>query len=127
MLVFFYIINVTLLLLHEIESGYEKEWEILNIPGKITGFLLLHIPILLIFFYGLYCIIQYPQTKVIISTVIGAAGFLPFIVHKIIVKRKEHFNKRISNILIFGNIITGILLIVFGIIESQNHNLPLTL
>jgi len=29
-----------MLLLHEIESGYEKEWEILTLPGKITGFLL---------------------------------------------------------------------------------------
>ena len=34
-----YIVNATLLLLHEIESAYEKEWEILKLPGKITGFL----------------------------------------------------------------------------------------
>jgi len=45
MFVFFYILNVTLLILHEIESSYEKEWEILKLPGKITGFLLFHIPI----------------------------------------------------------------------------------
>ena len=45
-----YILNATLLLLHEIESAYEKEWEILNLPGRITGFLLLHIPIILILF-----------------------------------------------------------------------------
>ncbi len=48
-----YIINATLLLLHEIESAYEKEWEILKLPGKITGFLLLHIPIIVLLFYGL--------------------------------------------------------------------------
>jgi len=29
-----YIVNATLLLLHEIESAYEKEWEILKLPGK---------------------------------------------------------------------------------------------
>jgi hypothetical protein len=46
----FYVINASLLLLHEIESAYVKEWEILKLPGKITGFLLLHIPILLLFF-----------------------------------------------------------------------------
>jgi hypothetical protein len=39
-------------------------------------------------------------------------------VHKVIVKRKEHFNKTISNLLIFGNIITGIVLIVLGIFEK---------
>ena len=36
-----------------IESAYEKEWEILKLPGKITGFLLLHIPIIFLLFYGL--------------------------------------------------------------------------
>ena len=33
------------MILHEIESGYEKEWEILKLPVKLTGFILLHIPI----------------------------------------------------------------------------------
>lgn len=47
-----YVVNATLLLLHEIESAYEKEWEILKLPGKITGFLLLHIPIIMILFYS---------------------------------------------------------------------------
>jgi len=115
-LVFFYIINVTLLLLHEIESGYEKEWEILKLPGKITGFLLLHIPIIFILLYGLYCIIQHPQFKFIISIIIGASGFIPFFVHKVIVNKKECFNKLISNILIFGNVFSGIALIIIGII-----------
>jgi hypothetical protein len=118
MLVFFYILNVSLLILHEIESSYEKEWEILKLPGKITGFILFHIPVLFLFFYGLYCIIQYPQVKTIISIIIGAVGFLPFLVHKIFVNKKEHFNKLISNILIFGNIVSGILLIIMGIIEK---------
>ena len=50
-LTLFYILNATLLLLHEIESGYEKEWETLKLPGKITGFLILHIPIMSILFF----------------------------------------------------------------------------
>ena len=117
MLVFLYILNATLLILHEIESGYEKEWEILKLPGKITGFLLFHIPILFILFYGLYCCIQYPQMKTVIAIVMGLSGFIPFLVHKFFVKRKEHFKKPISNIVIFGNIISGILLIIMGIVS----------
>jgi len=116
MFVFFYILNVTLLFLHEIESGYEKEWEILKLPGKITGFLLLHIPIIFIFFYGLYCVIKYPQIKLIISVIIGTSGFIPFLIHKIIVNKKDYFNKLISNIIIIGNIFSGIGLIFLGII-----------
>jgi hypothetical protein len=117
MLVLFYILNVSLLILHEIESGFEKEWEILKLPGKITGFLLFHIPLLFIFFYGFYAIIQFPQSKTIISIIMGAAGFVPFLFHKIIVNRKEHFNKIISNIIIFGNRVSGMVLIIVGIIE----------
>lgn len=120
MLVFFYILNVTLLVLHEIESAYEKEWEILKLPGGITVFIILHIPILFFLFYGLYCIIQYPQTRFIIAILIGTAGLIPFLVHKIIVSRKDHFNKPISNIIIFGNVISGIILIIIGIIERIN-------
>ena len=114
MLVFFYILNVTILILHEIESGYEKEWEILKLPVKLTGFILLHIPILFLFFYGLYFIIQYPQTRDVISILSGSFGLIPFLVHKIFINKKEHFNKTISNILIFGNVIAGTVLIVIG-------------
>ena len=117
MLVFFYILNITILILHEIESGYEKEWEILKLPVKLTGFILLHIPVLFLFFYGLYFIILYPQTRAIISIISGSIGFIPFLVHKVIINKKEHFNKTISNILIFGNIITGIILIIIGIFD----------
>jgi len=116
MLVFFYILTVTFLILHEIESAYEKEWEILKIPGKITGFLLLHIPLLLIVFYGLFCILVFPQTKFFISIIMGIAGFIPFLVHKIIVNKKEHFNKPISNFIIYGNIISGVLLIISALL-----------
>ncbi len=119
MLEFFYILNATLLILHEIESGYEKEWEILKLPGKLTGFILLHIPVLFIFFYGLYSIIQYPQARTVISVLAGSAGFIPFLVHKVIVNKKEHFNSTISNILIYGNIITGVILIIAGVLTKN--------
>ena len=108
LLTFVYILNASLLLLHEIESAYEKEWEILNLPGRITGFLLLHIPILFILFYGLIEIEKQTKFGMIIGLIIGIGGVIPFAVHKIIVRRKEHFNKPISNILIYSNIITGV-------------------
>ena len=119
MLEILYIINVTLIILHEIESGYEKEWELLKIPGKLTGFLLLHIPIVFMFFYGFYCIIIYPQSKGILSIVVGIIGFIPFIVHKLIVNRKENFNKLISNIIIIGNMFFGAGSIIIGILKMQ--------
>lgn len=103
-----YILNATLLLLHEIESAYEQEWEILKLPGKITGFLILHIPIIILLFYGLIEIDKQSTIGLIFGIVTGIGGIIPFIVHKIVVKKAEHFNLMISNIIIFSNILSGV-------------------
>ncbi len=110
----FYILNATLLLLHEIESAYEKEWEILKIPGKITVFLILHIPIILLLFYGLLEIEKQSSQGLRLGIIMGIAGVIPFLVHKIFAKRKERFNLLISNILIYSNVVTGIVTIVLS-------------
>ncbi len=111
----FYILNATLLLLHEIESAYEKEWEILKLPGKITAFLVLHIPIILILFYGILEIENDSRAGYFLGIITGVSGLIPFIVHKIIVSRKDHFNLLISNIIIYLNIITGIVTVYLSL------------
>lgn len=103
-----YILNATLLLLHEIESAYEQEWEILKLPGKITGFLIFHIPIIFLIFYGLIEIDKQSTIGLIFGIATGIGGIIPFIVHKIVVKKAEHFNLMISNIIIFSNIFSGV-------------------
>ncbi|MFC1532706.1 DUF6713 family protein [Thermodesulfobacteriota bacterium] len=110
-----YILNATLLLLHEIESAYEKEWEILKLPGKITGFLLFHIPIIFLIFYGIFEIERKSFIGLIFCVVFGISGIIPFIVHKIIVRKKHHFNLLISNIIIYLNILTGICLLLLSV------------
>ena len=77
MLTSIYILNATLLLLHEIESSYEKEWEILKLPGRITGFLIMHMPIILLFFYGVIEIEKGSMTGLIIGVITGISGLLP--------------------------------------------------
>lgn len=114
LLTIFYILNATLLLLHEIESAYEKEWEILIIPGRITFFLILHIPIILVIFYGLLEIEKQSPIGLWLGVIMGIGGMIPFFVHKMLVKRKENFNLLISNIIIYSNIITGIVTIILS-------------
>ena len=114
-LTLFYILNATLLILHEIESGYEREWEILNLPGKITSFLILHVPIIFILFYGLLEVDQLSNIGFIMGLITGLGGIIPFLVHKIIIKREESFNLLISNIIIYSNILTGITLVIYSL------------
>ena len=111
-----YMLNATLLLLHEIESAYEKEWEILRLPGKITGFLLMHIPIILFLFWGLIEIYNHTTMGMIIGIITGIGGLIPFVVHNFLAKRDKCFNRMVSNIIMIFNIITGIGTIIFSVI-----------
>ena len=110
-----YILNATLLLLHEIESAYEKEWELLKLPGQITGFLLLHIPIILVIFYGLLELEKSTLVGSIFSIILGIGGIIPFLVHKIFLQKIGHFNLVISNIVIYLNVLSGLGLLLFSI------------
>jgi hypothetical protein len=110
-----YILNSTLLLLHEIESAYEKEWEILKLPGEITGFLLMHIPIILVIFYGLIELEKNSTIGLTFSLVLGVGGIIPFLVHKLFVKRSGHFNLMISNTIIYLNVLCGAILVYLSI------------
>ena len=116
MLVLFYVLTATFLLLHEIESAYVKEWEILRLPGKITGFLLMHIPILLALLYGLVAIIEHPAARTPIGVAIGAGGLLPWLVHKVLVKRPDYFNTTMSNVIIYGSATGGLALVAVALL-----------
>lgn len=111
----FYILNATILLLHEIESAYEQEWELFRLPGKITGFAIFHIPIILLLFYGLLEIERQTTIGFIMCLIAGIWGLMPFIVHKIVLKRGEKFNRLASNVLIYSNFITGVALIILSL------------
>lgn len=113
-----YIVNATLVLVHEIESAYEKEWVILKLPGGLTGFLLMHIPIISLLFFGAIAIDRKMPIGYLLGMISGVGGLLPFLVHKILVKRKEHFTSGISNIIMYSSIITGISIFILSALQS---------
>ena len=47
-----YLANAVLLILHEIDSAYWREWELFRIPGGIALFLALHVPLLSVVLLG---------------------------------------------------------------------------
>jgi hypothetical protein len=40
LLLWLYLVNAVLLINHEIDSAYWKEWELFKLPGSISGFLI---------------------------------------------------------------------------------------
>ena len=104
-----YALNATSLLLHELESAYVKEWEMLKLPGKITGFILLHIPIIMILFWGAIEIGRHSIFGRGIAIAAGVGGTIPFLVHKLFVRKNGYFESPISNWIIYSNLVLGLL------------------
>lgn len=102
-----YIVNALLLLLHEIESAYEREWEILRLPGGITGFLLIHVPIIFFIFYGLIQIEKESLAGLIFGMVLGIGGVIPAVVHKIFFRAPGRFGLVVSDVIIYLNLLSG--------------------
>jgi hypothetical protein len=131
-LLWIYIINTTLLITHEIDSSYWKEWNLIyslssrstnvnNDQKNLNIFLLLHIPILLLILYGLTEVLQRSFIGLILSVVLCLGGFFAFFFHMhFIMKGRIEFNNPISKGMITGIFILSIVqvIITFWIIIS---------
>ena len=101
LLLWLYLTNAVLLIIHEIDSAYWKEWELFRLPGGITGFLLLHFPLIFIVLYGLVLIVTHSFWGFIFSFVLCFGGFFAFIIHMYFLRKgREEFNKPISKMIL---------------------------
>ncbi len=107
-----YIITASFLLLHELESAYEREWEILLLPGKITGFLILHIPIFVLLFWSVLELERGTGLGFLMGALFGGAGLLPLLVHRVLVRRKDRFQRFSSSLILYGSALSGVLQLV---------------
>jgi hypothetical protein len=76
-----YLANLTLLVLHEMDSAYWREWDLFRLRGGIAGFLLFHLPLWPLALWGLVQAWEKTMTGSVLSLVIAAAGLITFTVH----------------------------------------------
>lgn len=92
-----YLINATLLILHEMDSAYWHEWELLRLPGGVGGFLLLHIPLLVPALYGLALVWRGAPAGLALSLALSLAGMFAFALHMVFIRRgREEFKTPVS-------------------------------
>ena len=82
-----YSANATLLIIHEIESAYREEWKLFRLPGGISFFLIVHLPLVFLILYGLVQVQQESLAGKILSLVLALAGIFAFSIH-------TYFNSR---------------------------------
>jgi hypothetical protein len=96
-----YLINAILLINHEIDSAFWKEWELFKLPGGIGGFLILHFPLLFLILYGLVLVSQQSFLGLIISLILSGGGIFAFCIHTVFIRKGRHeFNTLISRFIL---------------------------
>ena len=105
-----YLINSVLLINHEIDSAYWKEWDLFKLPGGITGFLILHIPIVFLVIYGLILVYQQYFIGLLFSLLLSMGGIFAFIIHTIFIKKGgKEFKVPVSIFLLVSTLVVSLI------------------
>ncbi len=105
-----YFSNSVLLINHEIDSAYWKEWDLFKLPGGITGFLLIHFPILFFVLYGLVLVSRQSFLGSIFSLILCSGGIFAFSIHTYFLKKgRNEFDKPISKFILVAVLIVSII------------------
>ena len=100
-----YLANAVLLITHEIDSAYWKEWELFGLPGGLSGFLALHLPLLAGILYGLVLVHERSLAGLVISLVLSAGGLFAFLIHSFFLHRGRPEFRAPASIAILASIL----------------------
>lgn len=104
-----YLTNAVLLINHEIDSAYWKEWDLFRLPGGIGGFLLLHFPLLALVLYGLAAAARQQPSAVWFALLLAAGGILAFGIHTYYLKKgREEFDQPVSKFILWATLIVSL-------------------
>ena len=105
-----YLANAILLINHEIDSAYWKEWELFKLPGGITGFLIIHFPLLFLVIYGLILVFQQSFAGLIFSLILSLGGIFAFTIHLYFIRKGNHeFKTPISIFILTATLIISLI------------------
>jgi len=104
-----YLANAVFLIIHEIDSAYWKEWELFRLPGGITGFLLLHFPVVFLVLYGLVLVYEQTVAGLILSLALSTGGLFAFSIHTYFMRKGRHeFAIPISQFILVATLVVSL-------------------
>ena len=104
-----YFSTLNLLILHEIDAAFWKEWEMFAVPGGIQGFLIFNLIIIPILLIGYRHVALKSDKAVLFSKICAGIGLLAFFIHAgFYVAGFEQFTLPLSAGVIIGCLISGI-------------------
>jgi hypothetical protein len=104
-----YLANTLVLIVHEIDSAYWREWELFRLPGGEAGFLLLHFPLLFPVLYGLVLLDRGLLTGMILSLLVSLAGLFAFSIHTFFIHRGHpEFKTAVSQSILWATLLLSL-------------------
>lgn len=101
-----YLINAVFLINHEIDSAFWREWELFRLPGGVTGFLILHFPILLFVLYGLVLVHKQTLAGLVFSLTLAFGGIFAFTIHTWFIRKgREEFTSAMSRFILYATLV----------------------
>jgi hypothetical protein len=85
-LIWLYLSNAIMLIIHELDSVYWKEWELFHLPGGINGFLIMHIPFLFVILLGLVEVSLRSLPGLFYSFILCLGGIFAFVIHNWLIR-----------------------------------------
>jgi len=104
-----YLVNAVVLINHEIDSAYWKEWDLFKIPGGVTGFLAIHFPLIFLVLYGLILVSKKSFIGLIFSLILSFGGIFAFTIHVFFIKKgRNEFNTAISLFILIAALVVSV-------------------
>ena len=114
-LLWFYLADAVLLIVHEIDSAYWQEWELFRLPGGIGGFVLLHIPLVGAVLNGLLEVYKHTAVGLVFAFVLAGVGVFAFGIHMFFIGRGHpEFRTKVSVGVLVATLLVSVGLGVIG-------------
>ena len=119
-LLWLYLANSVLLINHEIDSAYWREWRLFKLPVRSTGFLLLHFPVLFFILLGLILVYRHSWWGFIFSFALCFGGLFAFTIHTYFLgKGRVEFNRPISKFILVAILLVSLIQIAATLYEMM--------
>jgi hypothetical protein len=108
-----YLANAVLLINHEIDSAFWREWELFKLPGGINFFIALHLPLVALVLWGLVLMARQSSGGLYFSLGLALCGLFAFGIHLFFIsKGHPQFKTPASLGLLLATLIASLLQLV---------------
>jgi hypothetical protein len=116
-LIWIYALNSLLLINHEIDSAYWKEWNLFGMKGGMNGFLVFNIIAVALLLYGMIEVVNKSFTGMIFSFLVAIIGFFTFGIHMFfLAKGRKEFKVPFSIAILVGILAVSITQLILSIL-----------